>query len=137
MSKSYSQNLGCIPVNRQLHAEGQIVDVAAGGRGGVGHGVGVAVVAVGVGQAAGVVERLVGQEAVVGLLDLRVLHLQVVAAGALLLDRLREVGHEVRALAVVGDAAGCFERLGEADGRLGGGEEAIGCLMCLLEDFSQ
>ena len=79
---------------RQRDAEGEVVDVAAGRSGGVGDGVGEAVVSVRVGEAACVVGGLVGYEAGVRLRHDGVAHLVVGAAVFVFLDFCREVGHD-------------------------------------------
>ena len=72
----------------QIHAQRQVIDVRVCGAGGVGHGVGVAVVAALVVEggragfkAAGTIEDVVGYEAVVSLADGGVLAVIVLGAG--------------------------------------------------------
>ena len=86
----------------QLDPQGQVVDVAVGGGGPVGDGVGEAVILVvlvrvrgrGVLQAGGVVGDVVGEEAGVGLADLGVLVVVVVLAGGGGAEGEGEGGHE-------------------------------------------
>lgn len=116
-----------LAAGRQLLAQTQVVHVAVGGAGGVGHGVGEAVGAAGGLEAGGRVERRVGDQAVAGQHHGGVARGEVGAAGGWLGEGGGEGGEVGRAGRDVG-GAGVVEEGGGEVGGFGGFEEGLGGL---------
>ena len=119
---------GQLAAARQGHAQREIIDVAVGGGGVVGDGVGEAVFVGAVFEARGLVERSVGDEAGVGLADHGVLELVVCAAVAVELELLGEGRHDGGA-GGEDDVAGGVKGVGYGGGGFRGCEEGYGCLV--------